>query len=355
MTKTDIEGDVMAKKRAKPPVVSLDLWKKLYEQAYKYESLTPWTKLQENQIFAFIDPITKEESYCCVLGSGGEFLGLAIYRGKEGIEGFLQLKLKEVDPNSLDAFHVQNALVVEFSNSKKGVEKEDLSIMRSLNLPLKGSFPRFRNHLPGFQGWFLTEEDVISFTFGFECAIYHINHNLDVFQHLNIDLMQCALYTLEDAGESPVWQVKECTLKRLPKKEAKPVCVDPRKLEILKGIKLCHDTAWEVSLTNTTSSIWDYSRPYFARVAMIVHQESFYVLHGEVVPIDANIEEFFCDQILLTIQKHKRLPGELLFNDQGLYESLKPFMKALGIQGTLVKVLTATIPAQEGLLQKMWE
>jgi len=345
----------MPAKRAKAPTVSLELWKKLYEEAYKYEALTPWSKIQEDQIFAFVDPISQEECYCCVLGSGGEFLGLAIYLGKEGIEGFLQLKLKEVDPDSLDAYHVQNALVVEFATSKKGVEKEDLSIMKSLGLPLKAPFPRFRNHLPGFQGWFLDEHDVKLFTFGFACALYHITHNLDAFSHLRIDQMRCPLYTLEDAKESPIWQVKEHILQRLPKKVPTPISIDPRKLESLKSIKLCHDTAWEVSLTNTTSSIWDYARPYFARVCMIVHQESYYVLHGEVAPMGQSIEEFVCDQILFAIQKHKRLPGELLFNDVYLYESLKPFMKSLGIQGTLVKILPATLPAQEGLLQRMWE
>jgi hypothetical protein len=331
----------------------LDLWKKLYETAYQYEALSPWKKLEEDQVFAFIDPISGQEFYCCVLGSGGEFLGLAIYRGKEGIEGFLQLKFKEVDPSSIDACHLQNALVVEFTSNKKGVEKEDLSIMKALGLPMKAPYLCFRNHLPGFKGWFFDEEDVLSFTFGLECAIYHITHNLEAFSHVRIESMHCPLYSLHDPADAPIWQVKEHSLKRLPKKQIEPITVDRKAIEGLKGIKLCHDTAWEVSLTNTTSPLWDHARPYFAKVAMIVHQESFFILHGEVLPLNETIGDFFCKQILFAIQKHKRLPGELLFNNPYLYESLKPFMKSLGIQGTLLKVLPATIPAQEGLLEKM--
>lgn len=344
----------MKNKMPKPPVVSSHLWQELYEQAFLYEALQPWKTLNEDQIFAFVDPISRQVGYCCVLGRCEEFLGLSVYRGREGVEMYFQLKRRELDPKGIDILHKHNALVVEFTD-KKTLDKEDLTVAKSLKLPTKKSklFPCFRSYLPGFKGWFLTEEEVKFFTFALKCAIHHLSKDVGSYTNFTIEKMTSPLYLPELKDNEISWDMTQHTLSALPKKALPFFSFDSRKIEVLKDTKLCHDTAWEASIINTPNVLCDHSRPYLAKICMVVHQDTLLILHVKPAPLQCNLAAFLCEELLLAIKKHKRIPGEILFNDEELQTALKPLMKALGIQGTLVDILPATIPAQESLLQYM--
>lgn len=345
----------MKNKTPKPPIVSSDLWQELYKQAFLYESLKPWESLNEDQIFAFADPVSKQIGYCCVLGKCEEFLGLSVYRGREGLEMYFQLKKRELDPKGIDILHTHDALVVEFTQDKKTLDKEDLLVMKSIKLPSKTSktFPSFRSYMPGFKGWFLTEEEVKFFTLALSAAVHHLSKGNASESEGILDKMTCPLYLLSQMDTEISWQMTEHTLSPLPKKIQTPISLDPRKLDTLKDTKLCHDSAWEASIINTPNVLCDHSRPYLAKICMLVHQETLLILHIKPAPLGCIPEEFLCEELLFAIKKHKRIPGEIFFNDARLQETLKPLMKALGIQGTLVDILPATLPAQESLLQYM--
>lgn len=339
----------------KPPIVSCDLWQELYKQAFLYEALKPWKSLNEDQIFAFADPSSKKIGYCCVLGRCEEFLGLSVYRGREGIEMYFQLKRRDIDPKGIDVLHRHNALVIEFTDDKKTLDKEDLLVMKSIkqSTKTKQSLPCFRSYLPGFQGWFLTEEEVKFFTLALKCAIQHLSKDIHSFSDFDINEMKCPLYLPTQTETELTWDTTEYTLPPLSKKISTPVCLDKKKIDALKETKLCHDSAWEASIINTPNVLCDHSRPYLAKICMIVHQETFLILHIKPAALGCDLEDFVCEELLATIKKHKRIPAEVLFNDPNLQEALKPLMKALGIQGTLVDTLPSTIPAQESLLQYM--
>ncbi len=345
----------MKNKTPKPPVVSSDLWQKLYEKAFVYETLQPWKAVNEDRIFAFIDPSSNQIGYCCLLGNCEEFSGLSVYRGREGVEMFFELKRREIDPKGIDVLHKHNALVVEFTKDKKMLDKEDLAVIKSLTGLKKNpkSFPCFRSYLPGFRGWFLTEEEVRFFTLALECSTLYAAKQSQITSFDMRESMQCPLYIPRFIENEIEWDVTEHTLSPLPKKKPLPVRIDPGKIGSLKETKLCHDGAWEVSIINTPNVVCDRGRPYLAKICLIVHQDTLLVLHVNPIPPDCNYSEFLAEEILCAIKKHKRLPGELLFNDALLQESLRPLTKALGIQGTLTDVLTATVPAKESLLQYM--
>lgn len=345
----------MKNKIPKPPIVSCELWEELYKQAALYEALQPWKFLNEDQIFAFADPSSKTIGYCCVLGRCEEFLGLSIYRGREGVEMYFQLKRQEIDPKGIDILHKHDALVVEFTQNKKTLDKEDLLVMKSIKQSTSAgkTLPCFRSYLPGFKGWFLTEEEVKFFILGLKCAIQHLGQDIHSFADFNINDMKCPLYLPTQTDTALTWDATEYTLPPLSKKPTTPIALDSRKIEALKETKLCHDTAWEASIINTPNVLSDYSRPYLAKICMIVHQDTFLILQIKPAALGCDLKDFVCEELLTTIQKHKRLPGEILFNDASLQEGLRPLTKALGIQGTLVDVLPSTLPAQESLLQYM--
>ena len=86
---------------------------------------------------------------------------------------------------------------------------------------------------------------------------------------------------------------------------------------------------------------------------MLVHQESLLVLQVKAVELHNSPASALCEELLASIEKHKRLPAEIFFNNEELYQSAKPLAKALGIQVTLSDFLPASAPAQDSLLQYM--
>lgn len=339
----------------KAPDVSKKVWNTLYDRAYAYNTLAPWTTLTEDHIFAIQDP-SGSIGYCSVFGSEGEFFGLTMYRGREGLEMHLKLKNGVLDPNDLEILTLYDALVVEFS-SKKELDQEDLSVLKTLDpaFSKKKKHPSFRSYSPGFQGWYFTEKEAEFFTLALICAEKHVKQCKEDSSFTEIHSSgDCLLYTPTLKTDSEItWQTKEHTPGPLPKKELRQIPLNLEKIENLKGTKLYHDGAWEASIFSTPSVICDKTRPYFAKVSMLVHQESLLVLQVKAVELHSCPASALCEELLTSIEKHKRLPAEIFFNNEELYHSAKPLAKALGIQVTLSDFLPASAPAQESLLQYM--
>ena len=339
----------------KAPTVSQEVWNALCERAYAYNASAPWTTLAEDHIFAIQDS-SGTLGYCSVFGEDGEFFGLTIYRGREGLEMHLKLKSGILDPNDLEILTLYDAIVVEFY-AKKDLDKEDLSVLKTLDpsFSKKRRHPSFRSYSPGFQGWYLTEKEAEFFTLAFMCAEEHLKQckKSPLLNQISSS-GDCLLYTpLFKNGSELTWKVQEHSPGPLPKKEVSLVPLNSEKIESLKGIKLYHDGAWEASIFSTPSVICDQIRPYFAKVSMLVHQESLLVLQVKAVELHSSPASVLCEELLASIEKHKRLPAEIFFNNEELYLSAKPLAKALGIQVTLSDFLAASAPAQESLLQYM--
>ena len=343
-------------KKPKPPVISQEVLEELYLQAMSYYNLSPWSVLSETELFAVFDPLTKQVNYCCVLGEIGEFFGITLYRGRSALEMHQKVLDGENEIADLEIFDMYDALVVEFSK-KKNLEKNDLAPLKFLDPSLftQGFYPIFRSYLPGFQGWFLSEKEAFSLILAFKCAIHHIlrcqNDSFSL-RTKEPDLM--ALYTpiQGDDGKSS-WEITIHNPGPLPTKEIALASFDFLRLENLKGMKLCHDSAWEAAIFMTPSIILDHVRPYYAKICMIAHQESLLVLQMQILDLNTCFSTALAELILSSIEKNKRLPSEILVDSQDLYNALKPLTKSLGIQIAMHQDLKAITMAQEYLLEYM--
>jgi len=229
----------------KVPHVSLKAWKDLYESALRYRDLKPWGFLGDDALFGVKDPVTGHIGYCCVLGTLGEVLGLCIYRGSEGLNFYQRLQSGDLTPEDEDVFTMQNALLIEFTDRSE-LEKEDLSIIKALNLKIRGrkQYPIARSFLPGYPPWFLTENEVHFLTFALSCAC-------DLFEDYKKDPM--TLESVEEGHylvyvphegekESVSWR-KQC-LKPGPLAEPviPQIVLNELQLQKIKKINLIQDT-----------------------------------------------------------------------------------------------------------------
>ena len=261
----------------KAPQVSLKAWKGLYEIALRYRDLKPWGFMGDDALFGVKDPVTGQIGYCCVLGTLGEILGLCVYRGSEGLAFYESLKSGELTPDDGVAT-MQNAILADFTD-RRDLEKEDLSIIKALNLKIRGrkQYPLFRSYLPGYTPWFLTEDEVHFLTFTLRCAC-------DLFEEYRQDPIilesveegnHLVYLPQEGAKDSVSWRIQFLKPEPIAEPAIPQIILNELQLQKIKKMDLIQDTAWEADFFFISEMvIQDKDRPYLGRIVMVAHQDS---------------------------------------------------------------------------------
>lgn len=130
--------------------------KELYEQAKALRRMAPWQWMYDTDLFGVRNPDTGEVGYCCIMGRGGEFLGLAVYRGRAGLASYEKLQEINQDGPMLPANPAfeQDCLMVSF-NARQDIHEQEHERIRSLGLRFRGPthWPSFSDYSPGMFPW----------------------------------------------------------------------------------------------------------------------------------------------------------------------------------------------------------
>lgn len=139
---------------------SLNDWKALYAAAAVFKELKPWNWMSDADLFGVQNPEDGEIGYCCIMGQLGEVFGMAVYRGSEGLDGYLRMQAEAFGPDDPDLEYIQKCLLVSFED-RGALEELDLKTIKRLGLKFRGrnAWPQFRSYLPGYVPWFLTKEE----------------------------------------------------------------------------------------------------------------------------------------------------------------------------------------------------
>ena len=143
--------------------IQTSTWKTLFELASAYRELAPWQWMSDQDLFGVKDPISGETGYCCVMGAGGEFYALGVYRGRKGLHSYEEILNTAYDsadsnPNRETALQ-QECMIVAF-NDRQQLESQEYEIIRSLGLKFRGkkAWPSFNDHRPGWMPWVIEDE-----------------------------------------------------------------------------------------------------------------------------------------------------------------------------------------------------
>ncbi|MGH9962661.1 MAG: DUF7309 domain-containing protein, partial [Pyrinomonadaceae bacterium] len=163
---------------------SHDEAQKLCELAVKVKALAPWQWMEETDIFGIEDPDTGELGFISVMGHIGEYEAVAVYRGAEGLYGFIDLHSNPAtSPETvLEIPQVQAA----FTESNF-LEKPDRDLLKAQGLKSRGAgIPQFRSYRPGYHSWFVTRKEArllihaLSQTLNVVPSLLDGSHNLQV-------------------------------------------------------------------------------------------------------------------------------------------------------------------------------
>lgn len=142
---------------AKTEMVTADdlgVWRRLYELAQELLAAAPWKVLREDDIFAIDDPESGERGFVSVMGAGGQYRSIAVYRGVEGLFGFWNLLVAEDDGSPEMLLEIPQ-LQLSFG-SRRDLERHDREVVRQLGMTFKvGAHPQFRSGRPGYMPWIL--------------------------------------------------------------------------------------------------------------------------------------------------------------------------------------------------------
>lgn len=130
--------------------------KTLFSLAVQIKATAPWSWMQEPDIFGVEDPDSGQIGFVSVMGNIGEFESVAVYRGAEGIFGFIDF---QNDP-SASADRLLEIPEVQLSFTEpKFLEKRDRELLKASGLKFTGARPQFRSFRAGYVPWFITLEE----------------------------------------------------------------------------------------------------------------------------------------------------------------------------------------------------
>jgi hypothetical protein len=205
-------------------ITNQELWLEMYKAAERIRDLQPWNWLHEDDLVAIVNPIDKNEMcFCSIMGSGGEFTGLALYRGWRGFDALQNLRgaAEEGDEQNARIYsHLQDCWMIEFTNADM-MNKPAKETVKQLGLKYRGAgqWIDITERNPSYLPWYVEEEDVPFITLCinhfFEVAIKAEDDN----SFLNVpnpDYTEIEDEDEDDEDLSSIFESEIMTLKRVP-------------------------------------------------------------------------------------------------------------------------------------------
>ncbi|MFH1039231.1 MAG: hypothetical protein V1789_11255 [PVC group bacterium] len=300
--------------------ITLQEWRELYAVAIALKKLKPWEWMWDSEIFGVQDPETGEVGYCCVMGRLGEHFGLAVYRGSEGLEGYMKVQSGDVDAYSSDALHYQKCLMVSFED-RDFLAPKDRKIVKQLGLKFRGdnAWPLFRDWTPGYHPWFITPEET-------RYLIQLIPQAIDVTERFKQDLAllappQPGRYLVRVPRLGPDGLIWEDEWKEpVPPPEPGPVdaLFDSSSLEKIRETITRRAGIWEIDYFYSSETVREkQERPYFPRMMLCVDHETGLILFFHLVSAHSQWINEFIEAFLEKLEKLGSLPGKILVKENG--------------------------------------
>jgi len=324
-------------KKANPP--SLDQWQRLYELMGKIRELAPWEFMYEHNIFGVRFPEKGAWGFVSVMGNLGEHFAIAVYMGKKGLEGFLNMQRmgSRLAPDIvLQVPQLQAAL-----EDREMITPEDRKIIKQLDLKFRGknAWPQFRSYRPGCFPWYLEKEEA-------QILIHGLEQLMDVAPRFRTD--PHILEPTEPDGklvvhvlENGKWieRLQEIKFRADPPLQLR---MNMDALHYLKSMDQQNATV-EVDIQMMEDAVRDkeFDRPYFPFMLLLVEKQSRMILGVDLLSPLPSLEEMWeiVPLKVTEILTNYLLPREIQTKDPLIALLLSPLEKEVGFKVNLVKRL----------------
>jgi hypothetical protein len=127
---------------AKPSTA--DQWPAFYEAAAQFRDAKPWQHVYDSMIFGVQNPDSGEIGWCTIMGKGGEYFALGVYKGSNGLQSFFQLSNAGLisesafNPEAFNVMFSQDCWMIAFENAGM-VSKDQKAHLKKLGITFKGA------------------------------------------------------------------------------------------------------------------------------------------------------------------------------------------------------------------------
>jgi hypothetical protein len=214
------------------------------------------------------NPEDGEIGYCCVVGALGEFLGLLVYLGTEGLESYIKIQKSE-SPEE-DVLSTAKCLVASFGE-RKFLQKPDHEVIKRLGLRFRGakSWPLFRSYEPGCYPWYLSQPQARFLTHALQQAAdvslrMKMNDNLLT----NSEKAQYLVRIPERSGSELRWKDEWLSPVPLERGKYEAPAIDEIRLQRIKKRGLRPAGIWEVDFFQFSMPIQEGGSSFFPALSL---------------------------------------------------------------------------------------
>jgi len=327
---------------------SFQEWQSLYGAAIDFWQIQPWQWIDDTDLFGVKNPEDGEIGYCCVVGALGEFLGLVVYLGTEGLESYLKIQTSE-SPEE-DLLSTAKCLTASFEDHKT-LQKPDLEVIKKLGLRFRGtkSWPLFRSYEPGYYPWYLDQRQVRFLTHVLRQAAdvslrIKKNRNLLMDSGKGRFLVRVA----EQSGADFHWRDEWLAPDSQERAKYEVPVPDELRLQRMKKRGGRQAGIWEIDFCYAPVPIQEGNRPFFPLCLLIVDHDSGFVLRGHLESKDRHGPEFQ-NQMLNVIEEMNLQPLEIWVKRDEVFTLFEPLISRLGLKMKQVKKLKQLEQAQKAM------
>jgi hypothetical protein len=299
-------------------------WKKLIKLAQQLQSLAPWAKLYDSQVFGIRDPETEEIGWISILGHTEELQGINIYPGGKGFESLYNTMNITEGFDMNEFIHIQNCISIGLDDPKL-FDAHCNSLYNPLDTkPIDGKTPIVQSYTPGYFPWQPTDDEV-------QFASRILEHALKVLP----DLMENPAvldsrdsFVLYEKDEKSAWKETEFRITDIEIKFQTPNIAEEAIDLINQTCKVKADKMMEIDVFHTLNPIQDSpeERPYYPRILIcsdITDEEEGTVLHSFLESADDPLE--LVNNFIAKILEIQEIPGKIHVCEPQLYYCLMHF------------------------------
>ena len=309
---------------------STEQWIELHEAFREYCQAAPWQFFDDTHLVTVEHPSGEDKGYCVVLGSGGMEYGLAMYRGDEGLAGYLALMSGAMELGSLESLDATNALSAMLADREE-LSKPERDTIRSLGLRYRGRgrWPLFQAFRPGYLPWRLEDSEAVFLTWALRCmtdlASLVEKGELTFDREDNPDMFLTR--TLHNGQWHNRW---EHILFPMP--PPAPNYPDLERLRQLADSKPRTDLVWELGIFFLHAPVREErgGRPHFPISAMLVEADSGFVIPELFMgpdPSDTDRQEL----LVKLLETLPGLPSEIVVGTPRMAQLTESVTAPLGI------------------------
>lgn len=284
---------------------SITLWKELYQVALELKALEPWKYFWDCDLVSIELQESGEDVFCSIMGSGGNYYGVGVYEGVEGLEDFEILTSMEKLGLPFEYVMFEQSSLSCCFGDREDVPPEQKKLIRELGYKFrgKGEWLYFESFKKRYAPYIPDEREVkvLLETFkGLIMAFVSV-----VYRGLKVDFEHGEMVRRVYNKERDEWQNFAIPYPKIQKNFPKVTFRDDTVKKRLKGLKKSNtELVIDIAYMNTRVQEIGHDRPVNPLLFIALDGNSGTIIELDYLQMDTNEIDKILQFFILYVEKN---------------------------------------------------